>query len=69
MREPTNKFESGGYLIDCDVCGFTHRNYDMVKGVSGKQIGLLICPMCFDELHSRDYRDKLPEQRVIRKVE
>jgi len=55
----SNTYISRGRLIDCDICGFTYRVYEMRKGVSGKQKGLNVCPTDFDPVHPGDVPFKM----------
>jgi len=47
------------WLVVCDVCSSWVYNYEVKKGVSGNQRGLLVCFRCFDEPHPRDYREQI----------
>lgn len=47
-------YQPHGRKVVCDVCGWYWRQYDMRKGVAGKQKGLDVCPKCFDEEHPNE---------------
>jgi len=60
----------GDRKVDCDICGYTYRFSQMRKGVSGKQVGLNVCPDCFDEEHPRDiYKFEAKPEDVIQEVQ
>lgn len=50
----SKQYIPGDRLVDCEICGFTYRFSEMRRGVSGKQKGLVTCPLCFDPPHPRD---------------
>lgn len=59
---PTNRkyYIPGDRRFVCAVCGFTtYRLSEMRKGVSGKQIGLDVCPVDFDDRHPNDEKVNL----------
>lgn len=44
----------GDRLVECEICGFEWRFSQMRKGVSGKQIGFIVGPNCFDPIHPNE---------------
>lgn len=59
---------AGDRKVDCDICGYTYRFTSMRIGVSGKQIGLEVCPDCFDPEHPRDKPVVLRPAQPLAKV-
>ena len=54
MKKMDRRYVLGDRWVLCDICDFGYRFSEMRKGVSGKQKGLNVCPVCFDEPHPRD---------------
>lgn len=57
IKEPTDKFEPGGQLEDCDICGFTFRKVELVR----QSDGLLHCPYDVDD--EKDAEEALRDTR------
>lgn len=61
-------YKKGDRLVDCDICGFTYRFSEMRLGVSGKQKGLEVCPICYDSLHPNEKPFTLRPKKPLKKV-
>ncbi len=59
----------GNRLVICDICGFEYRFSQMRKGVSGKQKGLNVGPVCFDPKHlNEDFVLKPKVEGILREI-
>jgi hypothetical protein len=54
IREPTDRFVSGGKLRDCDICGITWRKSELVK-----QKGYYVCPYDLDALREDERKQRI----------
>ena len=62
------KYIPGDRKVECEVCGFVYRFSQMRKGKIGNQVGLDVCPDCFDSDHPLDnvppIKAELPPREV-----
>jgi hypothetical protein len=69
MKKMDRRYIPGDRWVECDLCGFGYRFSQMRKGVSGKQKGFNICPVCFDEKHpNEDYVVPVRTEGILEKV-